>query len=422
LQSVEQVCAMVLSRVEAKLYSLRYVVEAFRPRVPRGLLNALCLGVLRNYRLLERGLRYCGYRGQLRGRPKGWLPLVGAYEAMFRRDVVPSDRIVESTSLPRSVVECLRETEPKDIVSGLRGSEKLSVLYSLPLWVVEKLSELDPPGGIEALLRSLQEPTPMWIRFNRRRLALDQALELLSRAGIRARPDPVLDDVVEAVEVKPGAPSRLDPELFYIQDRAAALAAHVLGDPGDTVLDAFSAPGNKLAHVMWRNGSRVAVAVEISPRRLMDEKHLLRRQNVAIVDLVAGDATRPPLRQSAATAAIVDPDCTSMGRLGHSPETRLFLERAGPGIVERLQQLQKNGLRAILQSLRPDSKVVYMTCTLTREENEDVVRTVVEEGLAELEKAEPLIGVWSTWLPLAQRMYPHVSRSTGGFVALLRRV
>ncbi|HID41353.1 MAG TPA: RsmB/NOP family class I SAM-dependent RNA methyltransferase, partial [Pyrodictium sp.] len=61
LQSVEQVCAMVLSRVEAKLYSLRYVVEAFRPRVPRGLLNALCLGVLRNYRLLGRGLRYCGY-------------------------------------------------------------------------------------------------------------------------------------------------------------------------------------------------------------------------------------------------------------------------------------------------------------------------------------------------------------------------
>ena len=421
LRSVEHACAVVLSRVEAKLYSLRYVVEKLRPRVPRGLLNALCLGVLRNYRLLVRGLRYCGHRGQVRGRPEGWLPLVGAYEAMFRRDAVPLDRVVEATRLPRDVAECLRRAEPEDIVSGLEGLERLAVLYSLPLWVVEKLAELNPPGGLEALLKSLQEPTPIWIRFNKRRLTLSQAIELLSRAGVRAEPDPVLDDIVEAIEVEPGAPERLDPRLFYIQDRAAALAAHVLGDPGGLLLDSFSAPGNKLAHAMWRSGPRAAVAVEISPRRLLDEKRLLRRQGATLADLVAGDATQPPLRPGSATSALVDPDCTSMGRLGHSPETRLFLERAGPGIVEKLQRLQKAGLRAALTRVKPGARVVYMTCTLTRDENEDVVMTVAEEGLAELEEAEPLIGVWSPWLPRAQRIYPHVSRSTGGFIAVLRR-
>ncbi|ABM80263.1 RsmB/NOP family class I SAM-dependent RNA methyltransferase [Hyperthermus butylicus] len=422
VEPVEAVCARILARIEAKLYSLRYIVEKMKPRVPRGLLNALCLGVLRNYRLLIRALRYCGYRGDVRGNARGWLPIVIAYEAMFRHDSVPAEKLRSLGVLGGETIDCLRGLEPKHVVSGLHGLERLAVLYSMPLWVVEELAKAEPPGGIEELLKSFQEPTPIWIRFNKRRLSREQAIKMLEAIGISVKPDPVLDDSLEVIRVEPGAIERLDNRLFYVQDRAAMLASHLLGKFEGAVYDFFSAPGNKLAHTYWRSGPTYAVALEVSRRRLHDEQRLLQRQAVLLVDAAEADATRPPLRPGSGRAIIVDPDCTSMGRLGHSPETRLFLERAGRRIVERLAELQEAGLRAALRTAARGAKVVYMTCTLTLRENEEVVRKVVEDGLAELVEAKPLIGVWSPFMRKTQRVYPHMSKCTGGFAALLIRV
>ena len=414
---VERACAKVLSIVEKKFYSIRLVIEKTRPRVPRGLLNALCLGVLRNYRLLSHGLRRCGYRGPVRKNPKGWLALVGAYEALFRRQIDLS-RVTEAAKLDPGIARCLRESSPEELVSDLSGTRRLAVLYSLPGWVVEKLAETNPPNGLEALLKSFQEPTPLWIRFNKNKLSREEAAKKLrDEYGIATRPDPVLDDVLEVLEVREGALARLETGLFYVQDRAAALIAHV-ADSARQVYDLFSAPGNKAAHIAWRAKPLSIVGVEVSPRRARDEKHLVTRQGAWIVDVVLGNALRPPLRLESADLVVVDPDCTSMGRLSHSPETRLFLEETGPGILHRLVPLQQRGLRVAARLARRGTRIIYSTCTLTIDENEDVMKKVAEkEGLTIL-RAEPFIGVEGR-VKGTQRIYPHISRCTGGFVALL---
>ena len=417
---VEVECAEVLSIVERSFRSLRAVLESRRFRSPRGLLHALCLGTLRNYRLLVRLLRLCGYRGQVRGgRRKGWLPIVAAYEAVFRRGSVTLERVERFLG---GVARCLWRVEPREAVEGVGDdAERLSILYSVPRWVVEKLLEIHDPARVESILAAFNRGTPMYVRFNRSRVDAGEAAELARRAGVYARPDPVLDDVLVVERVEPGAVARLDPRIFYIQDRSAALAAHVLGAVEGTVLDSFSAPGGKAGHVAWRNPAAFIVSVELSRRRLRDERRLLEKQGVLQrVVLVEGDARRPPIR--AADAAIVDPDCSSIGRIGHSPETRLFLEQSGPRIVERLSRLQYEGLKAALLAVKKGGVVVYTTCTLTREENEDVVGRVVAEGLAELEDASPWIGERSPIEPRTQRVYPDVARCGGGFAARLRRI
>jgi len=414
-------CAEVLAVVERRMRSLRAVLESRRWSTPRGLLHALCLGVLRNYRLLVRLLRRCGYRGPVRGgRREGWLPIVAAYEAVFRRGRVPAERL--ERFLPRSVAECLRSSEPRDALDPSMGvAERLSVLYSVPRWVVEKLLELHDATRVESILRAFQEQTPIYIRFNRSLVEPGEALRAAQSAGVEAEPDPVLDDVLVARRVEPGAVERLDPRLFYIQDRSAALVAHVLGPVEGLVFDPFSAPGGKASHVLWRNPGATVAAMDSSRRRLGDEARLLARQGVlSRVLLIHGDARRPPLR--AADAAIVDPDCSSIGRIGHSPETRLFLEQSGPRIVERMARLQREGLRAAAKLLPRGAVLVYSTCTLTREENEGVVQALVEEGLVEPLESGPWIGERSPILPRAQRVYPDRARCSGGFVARLRRV
>ncbi len=386
------------------------------------MLHALCMGVLRNYKLIVRLLRLCGYRGPVRGgRAEWWLPLVAGYEAVFRREAVPPDRLYKF--LDKKVVSCLRRIEPLDAVRGLGdGVERLSVLYSVPRWIVEKLLEAlrGDYTRLESILRAFQEEQPIYIRFNKSMVNAREAIEILSKLGVEAEPDPVLDDVLVARRVSPGSIARLPGGLFYIQDRAALLVAHVLSDVKGVVLDSFSAPGGKAGHIAWRRREYIT-ALELSRRRLMDEKRLLYRQkSLHIIDLVLGDARRPPVNSVA--AAIVDPDCSSIGRIGRSPETRLFLEQSGPRIVERLSKLQYEGLRAAALVTRRGGVIVYSTCTLTLEENEGVVRRLVHEGLVELEDAAPWIGERSPVIPETQRVYPDRASCGGGFVARLVRV
>ncbi|AEM39595.1 Fmu (Sun) domain protein [Pyrolobus fumarii 1A] len=419
---VELVCGAILAIVERSFRSLRAVLESGKWDAPRGLLHALCLGVLRNYKLLVRALRRCGFRGQVRGgRREGWVPIVAAYEAMFRREAVPRERLEKF--LPRNVVECLLRLEPRDVVLGVSDPlERLSLLYSIPRWVVERLSRLLPRDRLESVLRAFQEPPPTYIRFNRLVFNdVEAVVEDLKSRGVYAKPDPVLDDVVVVEYMEPGAVGRLPGNLYYIQDRSAALIAHVLGQVEGVVLDSFSAPGGKAGHVAWRNPRVSIVAVDLSRRRLRDEARLLARQGVdRRVVLVEGDARRPPVRR--VDAAIVDPDCSSIGRLGHSPETRLFLEQAGPRIIERLSRLQYEGLKAAALTVKKGGVIVYSTCTLTLEENEGVVKRLLDEGLVELVEAAPWVGERSPVLPETQRVYPDVARCGGGYTAKLVRV
>ncbi len=423
LREAEHACAVILHRVERRPVSLRQAIEELKPPVPRGLLNALCLGVLRNYKLAERALRLCGHKGGTRRSPHGWLPVIAAYEAMFRPSLSLS-RISEKTGLPEQLLACIRRMSPEDVVRGVKEeTRRLALLYSLPRWVVEELARLNPPGGLEKLLRSLQEPAPLWIRYNRRLLGPDEALRRLRKAGIEARHDPLLDDMVEAVSVEPGAPERLSPRLFYIEDRAPAAAVHMLSSflaPGVRVVDLFSAPGNKVAHLAWRLPIE-AFTLDISWRRLVTEKKLHWSQSVdGYMLYAAGDAAKPPLR-GGFDAAIVDPDCTSLGRLAHSPETRLFLERVGRLLLKRVTALQEKGIRTAATLVKRGGHVLYTTCTLTLQENEEVVRKLVEEGLLEPVEAGSRVGV-PGGVPGSQRFYPHISRSTGGFAAVLQRL
>ncbi len=424
-RDAEPACALILARVSRSFESIRAVIEFLRPPVPRGLLNALCLGVLRNYKLLGEAAASCGahVEGPFPRDARGWLVLVAAYEAMMRKHI-PLERIEAKTSVGRDALQCMRSLDAKELVRGRPRLEALSILYSQPLWVVEKLQQAEPPGGIEALLRSFQEPTPLWLRVNIKEVNIGDALERLAELGVEARPDPVLPDVVEVVKAAPGAIERLPRRLFYPQDRSAALVGNVAVNAApraSTLLDSFSAPGNKLAHLYWRLGAAYAVAVDLSQRRMEAERRLHRGQGVSLVDYVAADARRLPLRGEASELAIVDPDCTSMGRLGHSPETRLFLEETGPQLLQRLTRLQLRSLLQAVASLKRGGRVVYSTCTLTLEENEGVVRKAMDEGGVEPIDTRPLLGAPGR-IRGSQRVYPHLHRCTGGFVAALEKV
>lgn len=420
----EPICATLLEIVERRMVALRMLLEEhpLSKKVPRALLHMLCIGVLRNYRLLEAALRYCGYSGPVRGSRRGWLPLIIAYEAVFRRKFVGLDKLSRYENIVGfDTLKCLSKLELEDVLKQYGGDERLSIEYSVPLWLIRKLKELQPPHGVESLLRAFNERMPQWIRFNRSIIDSQEAVKLLARIGVEVEPDPVLDDLLMIKSVASGSLAKLDPRMFYVQDRSAALVAHVLGCQAQPLGDFFSAPGGKVSHVVWRCLTP-AVSIEISRRRLAFEQKLLKQQQVWCSVLVEADARKPPIRREGLGAAIVDPDCSSIGRIGHSPETRLFLEMVGPSIVNRLSRLQRRALATIVELVKRGGVIVYSTCTLTFEENEYVVKWVADNYGVEIVEAKPWIGVPSPLDGRMQRIYPHTSKCSGGFVAKLLKV
>lgn len=421
---LEFVAADILARVEATRLSLRHVMEEYFSRQPglagiRGVVRAYLLGLLRRYRVID------AYAEHVLGLKPATLDVYRrallrsiVYEAKFRD--VDSDRLrlVLRHAARRGIrvewgdIVALKSMPVKAILKMYGGAERLGVEYSLPTWVVEYLLGL---LGREAyrLFKAFNRRQPLWIRSVRPELR-GQVVAALRRRGFTVEEDPVLDDVAA---VHGGAGIARTPEyrrgLFVIQERASSLAAHLTGFRG-VYVDVTSAPGVKIMHFASRSG--YGVGVDIKRRRVLAAVRLASRLGLrGRVDFVVGDSRLPPLR--GVPGLIVDPDCSSLGRLGVSPEMRLWVRREYVDVYSRLQW---EIVSAAARVLRPGGRMVYSTCTLTLEENEHIVRRAVEELGFEAVEAEPRLGV-DAFGVAGQRLYPHVHGTIGFFAAVLER-
>lgn len=130
---------------------------------------------------------------------------------------------------------------------------------------------------------------------------------------------------------------------------------------GQSFLDLCAAPGNKTAQALEAGVRTVACDVHWS--RLAPMKSMG-------IDLVALDASQPLPFRRRFDRILVDAPCTGTGTLGHNPEIKWRLR---PAAIGELQQIQKRILRQAIEALAPGGRLVYSTCSLEREENEDVV-------------------------------------------------
>ncbi len=422
----------MLSRVELERISLRASMEDYfrankRLEPIKGLARAYALGVLRKYRLLDLlaerllGVEICSLRAKDRNLLRALL-----YEAKYRQvdldRVVRVARALRGPRLERRDFELVKRCSVRELLKGMGELERLSVEYSQPLWVVRYLVGLLGKAEALRLLRKFNQRHARWIRANILRTTPEALASALRRRGVEVARDEDLEDVLKVLS--PLNLSRL-PEykagLFYIQDKASALVSHVLRpEPGESILDACAAPGSKALHAASLARDRVLlVAVDWRPSRLAILRRSASRLGVRSVNPISADSRMPPLRGKF-DKVLVDPDCTSLGRLGHSPEIRLWLSER---LVEEAKKLQVELLRTAVDYVREGGLVLYSTCTLTVEENEEVVEEVLEEGRdLELVERGPRIGLPGLkGLSEAQRLYPHVHDTLGFFLAVLRK-
>jgi len=192
------------------------------------------------------------------------------------------------------------------------------------------------------------------------------------------------------------------PEEAGVMSRASRLAANVVGaQPGERVLDACAAPGNKTL-VLADTGAEVT-AVEVNPGRA----RLLRERLPDAVRVVEGDVRT--LEDSGFDHVLVDAPCSGLGVLNRRPDQRWH--------TEPLPDLQLELLRAAAERTRAGGTIVYSVCTLNADENEAVVDA---SGLEPV----PIGGEWPEYAhpkrPEFLLTLPHRHGTSGFFIARLR--
>ena len=194
-------------------------------------------------------------------------------------------------------------------------------------------------------------------------------------------------------------------------------------NPGETVLDLCAAPGGKSTQLADQlQGQGLLVCNEPSASRAQILSRNLERMGVSNSLVVSADPSQLAAQWPCAFDAIlVDAPCSGEGMFRRHPETRLEWDEAAPArCAERQKRILKNAVRM----LRPGGRLAYSTCTLSVQENEDIVRWLLAEYscLASL----PFILPSGKSQPLSApqgmlRVYPHELAGEGHFLALFRK-
>jgi 16S rRNA (cytosine967-C5)-methyltransferase len=247
--------------------------------------------------------------------------------------------------------------------------------HAHPAWLADALQRDWPQQAETVMLADNREP-PLMLRVNRRRSERATLIEQLQAAGYAATAHPWLRDALMLphstdVTRMPG----FDDGLFAVQDGAAQVAADLLdARPGQRVLDACAAPGGKACHLLER-ADLALTALDSEPARLRRIGQNLERLGLH-ADLAVGDAGTPSAWWDGAPydRILVDAPCSATGVLRRRPDVRLH--RRGSDIAPLAAQQQRI-LDALWPLLKPGGRLVYVTCSLLRAENEAVVQALL---------------------------------------------
>ncbi|MEJ2078194.1 MAG: RsmB/NOP family class I SAM-dependent RNA methyltransferase [Acidobacteriota bacterium] len=220
---------------------------------------------------------------------------------------------------------------------------------------------------------------------------------------------------------------------IYIQDLASMLPAKVLDpSPGDRILDLCAAPGSKttqLAELMQNRG--VIIANDSSNRRIRSLVFNLRRLGASNVCVLKdyGELFGNQYFEMF-DGVLLDAPCSALGTLHKSPEV---LEWWEPSRSERLAVQQRSLIQSGLKALKPGGVLVYSTCTVTPQENEEILQFVLDRFPVEIEEIHlPRMKIhpgltdyagtrYAPALARAVRIYPHDNPCEGFFIARLRK-
>lgn len=352
---------------------------------------------------------------------------MGAYQLLFM-DSVPDYAAVNET------VKLLENENFKKLVNAvLRRIKDVPppkephLLYSHPAWIIEYWSSFLPWESVQRIMVWNQKPLPVTLRANTLVVDREELLKTLEGEGTKARPcehSPIgvvvekagiplqqSRAIKEGLVTVQGEPSQLVPLLFELR-------------PGLKVLDACSSPGGKtteIAELMKNEGDILAVDVSFEKVKKVQEN--CQRLGIKIVRTLVADAERlSQFLNEEFDRILLDVPCSALGTARSHPEV---LRRVKPKLFEEYSEKQLRMLFEAWKLLKEGGYLIYSTCTVTHEENRDVLerfsREVPSVEFMDIREKMEMFKVEGIWDGFGFLMLPDET-ITPFYVSLLKKI
>ncbi len=310
---------------------------------------------------------------------------MGAYQILYMDGVPDSAACNESVKLAKShgfgslsgfVNGVLRAiARSKDSIkepSGDKGSvEYLSIKYSMPQWLCGKLKK-DYPKEYIKILEGCFADRPTSIRVNTTKISRDKLKNLIEAEDITVEygsydEKALLISGYDFIKKVPGYKKG----YFTVQDESSMEAVReAMIKPGDTVIDVCAAPGGKTTCAAeYMNGQGKLYSMDISEDKLLLIEDNVSRLGFDNVYISCQDAT-VTIPDMIADVVIADLPCSGLGIIGRKNDIKYRLEEAQ---LKDLSELQRKILDNVCQYVKQDGTMLYSTCTINPEENQDNV-------------------------------------------------
>lgn len=317
------------------------------------------------------------------------------------------------------VLRAFLRDEKQIIPEGARlpRTERLSVEYATPVWLVQMLcDQYGEEDAIGVLAASLGRP-PLYLRANTLRTTAGQLAEELSGAALFTEQDSPENCLRVA---RSGDLTRLPAFAegrFHVQDKASQLCVRALDvHPEQAVLDVCAAPGGKsfTAAQYLENRGRL-VSRDIYPARVQLLADGAARLGITCLEASVGDASVYDPDLGGFDRVLCDVPCSGLGIIRRKPE----IKYKNPDEFAALPDYQYQILCASAGYLKPEGVLVYSTCTLNKAENEQVIERFLREHGDFAPCPLAAIGLPEQYYTT---LLPHRGGSDGFFISAVRRV
>ncbi|WP_456275543.1 16S rRNA (cytosine(967)-C(5))-methyltransferase RsmB [Bacillus sp. AK128] len=257
--------------------------------------------------------------------------------------------------------------------------EKLAIEMSFPIWMVARWVK---QYGLEETKKLCEEtllpPVPS-ARINSSLTTTQQVIDELEEAGIQARTGHLSKDAIIIDKGNFAYTSAYEKGFLTIQDESSMLVGRALGPKeNDVVLDSCAAPGGKTTHIaeLLENTGKV-ISVDLHDHKVKLINDQVRRLQLTNVETIVMDSRRldEKYEPESFDRILVDAPCSGLGVIRRKPDIKY---QKVENDIQSLASIQLKILEAVAPLLKKGGTLIYSTCTMDKEENDEVVESFLK--------------------------------------------
>ncbi len=266
-----------------------------------------------------------------------------------------------------------------------------AIKHSIPDWI-DQLGEEEFGNEWENQLSALNEQASVYIRVNESKTSAKDLMASLANEGINTEPSSKTKSALKIVKRRNlFASQAFKKGLFEVQDLGSQMIAPFLEvEAGMRIIDACAGAGGKTLHLGTLTSNKgIIIAMDTEEWKLKELKRRAKRQGLHNIETrhIASSKVIKRLKESA-DRLLLDVPCTGLGVLRRNPDAKWKIK---PTYLEEVVAVQYDILKRYSQMLKPGGKMVYATCSILKQENQNqVIRFLKENENYQLEKEQLL--------------------------------